>query len=201
MVFPADNFKKENDMNIYLRKKGFTITEMAICVLIIGILAAISVSYYGRFIERMRIAEADTVIGSAIPAQEHIVLRSQHYTRSWHKLDSAPVMVRESKAQNDYSNGPENTIFYTRGGMLSGTPNAGFAISFETDATNRWFAVAKRVGHGGYSYTLIRPFDSNITVCVPDWTNEKDVEMCIDYMGVDTADELADNPMAAEASN
>ncbi len=188
-------------MKYYATKKGFSLIEMMVVMLIIAILAAISLPYYGRFLERMRIAEADTVIGSAISSQEHIFLRSQHYTRLWHKLDAAPVMVRQPKAQNDYANGTENTIFYTRGGALSDTPNAGFAISFETDANANWFAVARRVGHGGYTYRLVRPFASTDTTCVPDWANEKDLAICMDYMGVDTPAELTADPMVPAAED
>ena len=181
-------------MNI-LSKKGFSITELMVVLVIIAILASIAIPYYERFVERMRIAEADTVMGAAIASQEHVFLRSQHYTRAWHKLDAAPVMVRQPKAQNDYANGIDNTVFYTRGGVLSGVPRAGFAISCETDANGNWFAVAQRVGHGDYTYRLVRPFKSTQTTCVPDWSREKDLSICIDYMGVDTADELSADPM------
>ena len=180
---------------LHKNKKGFTMLEILVAALILTILVAIAVIYYGRFMERMRIAEVDSITAAIIPSQDRYRLRYQDYTREWHKLETAPIQVRKASADNDYANGEENTIFYTRGGMRSGTPKPGFAISFESDANYDWFVVARRVGGGSYTYRLIRPFDSNETVCVPDWNNEKDIALCIDYMGVETQDELSDNPM------
>ncbi len=181
------------------KKKGFTLVEMMVVVLIIAVLASFAGLYYGRFVERMRIAEADRIIGAAINGQNQLYIRSQRYTNAWHKIDGVPVTVRLPKADNDYANGIENTILYTRGGALSEEPNAGFAITFETDSTGRWFAVARRVGHGGYAYRLVRPFNSRETICVPEEENEKGIEICVDYMGVDTAEELTEDPMVVEA--
>ena len=180
---------------LHKNKKGFTMLEILVASLILTILVAISVVYYGRFMERMRIAEVDSLAASMISSQERHRLRYQDYTRQWHRLESSPVQVRKASANNDYANGEENAIFYTRGGMRSGTPKPGFAISFESDANYDWFVVARRVGHGPYTYRLIRPFESNETVCVPDWNNEKDIALCMDYMGVETQDELSDDPM------
>lgn len=176
-------------------KKGFTVTEMMVVVVIVSILVGFALMYYGRFVERMRIAEADRVIGAAVNAQQQLYMRTQRYTKAWHKIDGVPVMVRLPKADNDYANGIENTIFYTRGGANAEEPNAGFAITFETDLTGKWFAVARRVGHGGYAYRLVRPFDSRFTTCVPEEGNEEGEYMCIDYMGVDSAEELPADPM------
>ena len=179
-------------------KKGFTLLELLVVVIIIAILSSVAVMYYGRFIERMRIAEADTVIGSAVLSQERVFIKFQRYTPYWHQLDAGPIAVRTPKADNDFANGKENTIFYTRGGMRSGTPNKGFAISFEQDATGRWFAVARRVGDSDYSYRIVRPFDDTQSVCVPDWANEKDLAICVDYMGVEHVTELSPDPMVPQ---
>lgn len=179
-------------------KKGFTLLELLVVVIIIAILSSVAVMYYGRFIERMRIAEADTVIGSAVLSQERVFIKFQRYTPYWHQLDAGPIAVRTPKADNDFANGKENTIFYTRGGMRSGTPNNGFAISFEQDATGRWFAVARRVGDSDYSYRIVRPFDDTQSVCVPDWANEKDLAICVDYMGVEHVTELSPDPMVPQ---
>lgn len=179
-------------------KKGFTLLELLVVIIVIAILSSVAVMYYGRFIERMRIAEADTVIGSAVLSQERVFIKFQRYTPYWHQLDSGPIAVRTPKADNDFANGKENTIFYTRGGMRSGTPNKGFAISFEQDATGRWFAVARRVGDNDYTYRLVRPFDDTQSVCVPDWANEKDLAICMDYMGVEHVTELSPDPMVPQ---
>lgn len=178
-----------------MNQKGFTLIELVVMIIIVAILAGFAVMYYGRFIERMRIAEVDTLVGTCLSAQERTFLKFQHYTPYWHQLDAAPLPVRTPKDGNDYANGKDNTVFYTRGGVLTGIPNPGFAVSFEQDGTDRWFMVARRVGKGGYSYQLVRPFDSSRTVCVPTWTNEQDVAICMEYMGVTETSELETNPM------
>lgn len=144
--------------------------------------------------------EADNLMGAMIASQERAFLRLQRYTPYWHQLDAAPISVRLPKDQNDFANGKENTIFFTRGGVLSGLPNSGFAVSFEQDATKRWFMVARRVGKGEYSYLLVRPFDDTRTVCVPVWENPKDLDICVDYMGVSGPDKLMGDPRVPELS-
>lgn len=181
-----------------MRKKGFTLIELLVCIIIVAILSSISVLWYGRFIERMRMGEADTLIGTMIASQERTFLRLQRYTPYWHQLDAAPIAVRVSKDQNDFANGKENTIFFTRGGVLSGVPNEGFAVSFEQDATGRWFVVAQRVGKGEYTYHLVRPFDDTQTFCVPVWDNQKDLDICVDYMGVEGPGDLSADPRVPE---
>ncbi|MFH1441888.1 MAG: prepilin-type N-terminal cleavage/methylation domain-containing protein [Candidatus Omnitrophota bacterium] len=45
-------------------KKGFTLLELIIVIIIIGILATLAVSQYSRIIEKSRSAEARAIIGS-----------------------------------------------------------------------------------------------------------------------------------------
>lgn len=51
-------------------KKGFTLTELMIVVVIVGILAAVAFPAYINFIRRARIAEAKANLGSIKIAQE-----------------------------------------------------------------------------------------------------------------------------------
>ena len=182
-------------------KRGFTLLELVVVVLIIAVLATVAVTYYGKAVERVRIGEAESLMGTMLSAQERFFLRRQQYTPYWHQLDAAPVAVRTPKEHNDFANGAENTIYYTRGGVESGVLNEGFAISFEQDATDKWFVVARRVGKSDkYTYHLVRPFGSTQTVCVPVWENENDVSVCCDYMGVDNQTDLTGDPMVPKIS-
>lgn len=177
--------------------KGFTLIELLVVVIIVGILAAMAVPLYTRAVERMRVAEATTIIGTSLAAQERYFLKNAHYTAAWHMLDAVPLAVSLPRTDNDYANGLANTIYYTNGGALEENPRPGFAISFEKDSADKWFAVARRVGWGKYSYTIVRPFESTESVCLPGEDNEEDTTLCMDFEGVDTAEALAGDPRAS----
>ncbi len=182
-----------------MNKKGFTLMELIICIVIAAILAAVALPTYEQFVERMRTAEVEALAGSTLSAQVRAKLRTGRFTYYWHQLDTAPMPVRLPRQHNDYANGLANTVFYTQGGMtVPDGPHAGFAVWFATDAAENWFLVAQRVGKGGYTYRLIRPFDSSTTFCIPGENNQKDVKFCINYMGVDDASQLPPDPMQKE---
>ncbi len=173
---------------------GFTFFELLIVIVIMAILASVASVMYGRVIERTRMMEADVIIGSAVMAQERYYVRNSHYTTHWHALDAVPAPVRTPQEHNDFSNGLENTVYYTNGGANKTDAPAGFAISFQTDANERWFAVAKRIGKGSYNYEIIRPLDADTSVCIPSEGNEKDSYICTDYMGLDDPSQLPVDP-------
>ncbi len=60
------------------RRGGFTLMELITVIIIVAILATFAWPSYERFIERMRLAEADSTMGSAVQAQDrYFVKRSQ----------------------------------------------------------------------------------------------------------------------------
>lgn len=190
-----------NNKDKFLIDGGFTLIEVLVVVIIIAILAAVGWPSYQRFIERMRMADALVLIGTECAAQERYKLSKQQYTQYWPKLDAVPEPIRSSATINgsgrDYLS-QDGTVFYTRGGagLADEERKPGFAVKFEKLDGNKWFMTADRVGSawGGYKYTLVRPFDDTRTFCIPDLNHADSVLICTDFMGVDTPEELPDDP-------
>jgi len=176
-----------------VHKKGFTLLELCIGVIVLAILATMAITYYGHAIENVRLSDALSVMGVAVTSQERYMLTQHHYTHTWHKLDAAPIPLRTPSANNSFANGTENTIYYTGGKKSDGEPANGFKIYFEEIGIS-WYATADRVGSSTYSYTLVRPFSSDRTVCVPNGDNPNNLRICLELMGADEATDLPADP-------
>lgn len=170
---------------------GFTLMEMVVVVIIVAVLSVYAVPAYQRFLERSRTAEAVSLMGSMVLAQERYHVKRDQYTPKWSFLDAAPEPVRHPNKNLDYSNEAQ-TVFYTRGGGEH-TPNNGFAVWFELNGSSN-FVVARRVGNEKYSYEIIRPFHERKFYCLPDMDNEDSVNVCLDFAGVDSPDQLPQDP-------
>ena len=179
-------------------RKGFSLFELLFVIIIIAILSSVAGRIYGRVIERTRLAEADVIIGSAVMAQERYFVRQGRYTTHWHALDTAPAPVQLSRENNPYSDGLENTVYYTNANAEDPDAEPGFAISFQTDANGRWFTVAQRIGKGIYSYEIVRPMDMDLSVCVPSENNKQDRIICANYMGAENPSALPTDPRVPE---
>lgn len=170
-------------------KKGFTLMEMLATVLVIAILAAIAIMAYDRFIERTRATDAENTIGLAAYAQGRQLMRKGHYTLLWTALDAAPLATYMNK-KGDYVS-EDGKIFLTKGGGVE-KPRGGFKMYFE-EINGLYFIVAERVGWH-YHYTLVRPLTEERTYCVPMHDDDSDTTFCIDFMNVDTEEQLPPDP-------
>lgn len=182
-------------------KRGFTFMELVVAVIIVAILASVAWPSYERFVERMRMADALSLFGAELAAQERYMLSKHHYTKRWPVLDAVPPEIH-SPTNTDASGSrylsEDGTVFYTRAGadLPDEERRAGFAVKFEEFGGKDWFMVATRVARkwGGYKYTLVRPFESNQTFCIPDESHWNSVLVCMDFMGVETQEDLPPDP-------
>ena len=67
-------------------KKGFTLLELLVVVIIIGVLAAIALPSYRKAVERAKAAQAVIVLNDAAKAEQDFALVSSRYTRYWDDL-------------------------------------------------------------------------------------------------------------------
>ncbi len=61
------------------RRKGFTLIELIIVLIIVGILATLGISKFSAFIERSRIAEARTILGDIRKAERAYFMQNTTY--------------------------------------------------------------------------------------------------------------------------
>lgn len=178
--------------------KGFTLIELLVVVLIIAILSAIGVMSYDRFIERTRAGEADNLMGLSVYAQGRQLMRKGNYTLLWTALDAAPLSAYTDKGAADHLSADGQTFFTKGGGEAS--PRNGYAIHFE-NINGHWFAVAQRVGHWRYAYTLVRPFAEEKVYCLPAAGSNADNLLCVDFMNVDSEADLPADPRLSVPSD
>ena len=153
-------------------------------VIALHILAAMALPAYFKAVERSRIAEADTLLGSTAQAQQRRWMKNNSYSAKFSGLDVAPTNVATH-------------IFCTKGGTSAEATDDtacanGFSITLDQTADNlkahnAAYATAKRVGNDQYDYELKRYYNSTYTTCKGG--NEASKALCADYCGTDDVDD------------
>lgn len=170
-------------------QKGFTLIEIVIAVVALIILSSWSVKTYSRFIERTRAAEVDNTINLATTAQGRYLMRYGRYSTKWTSLD-APQLSAYLKQVGEYVS-PDGKYYITRGGGID-NPKSGYKIYFE-EIFGKYFIVAERM-HWRYGYTLVRPLPGDRTYCLPMTKKQIDVDFCLDFMNVESEEQLPGDP-------
>ena len=160
-----------------MNKKGFTLIELLVVVLIIGILAAMAMPQYFKAVERSRMTEADTLLGSIAQAQRRKFLQTNRFVENYRALDVSPKD----------SNG---STYYTKGDPATGANGNGFAVVLEGTTFQDGIATATRHADSGalqYQYSLSRYYQGDNVTC--HGGNAAGQELCADFCGIDTPTE------------
>ena len=148
-------------------RKGFTLIELLVVVLILGILAAMAMPQYFKAVERSRMSEAVSLLGSIAGAQQRKYLQIGKYIEKYDGLDVVPA----GATGNSYT-----------------TSDNGFTITLSGTGYTDGVAKATRSSSNGgtlnYNYNLTRYYASNLTQCNGTDTNGK--ALCADFCGTDT---------------
>ena len=162
-------------------KKGFTLLELVISVLIVVILASIAWPQYLKAVERSRMSEAVALLATIGSAQERKFMQNNRYATSYTGLDVAPKGASSNKYCTKGTAVPAAYISNACG------RESGFVVELSSDvAYNTGKAKALRAGPGElqYAYELERYYANFGTLCTG--LNENGESLCADFCGIDT---------------
>ena len=141
-------------------KSGFTLLELMVVVLIIGVLAAVALPQYQKVVEKSKYAEAEKMLQTLAQAQQRYILSNTLYTTTFDELDI------------DFPNVSQNSSIFT-------TKN--FELSLEIAMPNG-MVLAKRKKGNNYIYSIYKDIRTGKMYCEDlDTTDKIDCNMFFGY--------------------
>lgn len=179
-----------------MNKKGFTIMEMVVALIIMVILSGIALSVYVLAAEESRMSEAEMWLGTVILSQQrHRMSSGGRYARYWNRLDIAKRGLEHSKYALSSVYCTRDTEQPTDGNCRS----SGYKMILHGATSSDSGIIAQRVNSGSYSYKLAQFYDSpekKIYCVAGDKYPEKDKQICAVFLGLDEYDESAEEIVA-----
>jgi len=123
-------------------KKGFTLLELIVVIIIIGILATLGFTQYAKVVEKGRTAEAKAILGPMRTAQESYKLEYGAYTAT---IGNLAIDVPTACATTHYFAYSTTAVLGTATRCTAGgkTPNIAAAYTITLDyATGVWGGTA-----------------------------------------------------------
>lgn len=121
-----------------MRKEGFTLMELIIVIIILGILATLGFTQYTKVVEKGRTAEAKAILGQLRTAQQAYYLEYRSYASTINVLSVEAPTACTTTHYFRYScstTGICTAIRCTSGGK---TPNAGTAYNITLAINGVW---------------------------------------------------------------
>ncbi len=159
-------------------KKGFTLIEMLVVVLIIGVLAAIAVPQYEASIEKSRVAEALVMMKSIADAEQRYFQANPNETTVTKQNQIADVDLKggcwvPGKATTGASSYRTRNFTYDLGG------SDGVVTAYRIDRATNALCADEQTDPGDSIYSMSwGPYSTNRSCSATDNTDESAVAIC-----------------------
>lgn len=116
------------------RKKAFTLTELLVVVVVVGILAAVSIPKFNQVLETRRTAEAEELIAAVRVEQEKRCTFDKPYAGSFDKMPGV-ISVNNPDKNKTRTSSQNYTYFLGNSGMYAASTKKDYQIKMQSYAT------------------------------------------------------------------